>query len=287
MRTILITACAPIIWGSTYLLTGMLDMPGHPLFIGAMRALPIGLLLVAAQRQRPAPGAWPRLLALGALNIGLFFALFFVAAARLPGGVAATISATQPFMVTLLLWPLLGLRPRARALDAAALGAAGVATLALGPGARLDPLGAGAAALGALAMALGTALAARWGGLGAPLATTGWQLLIGGATLLPLALWREGAPPALAPAALGIFAALGLIHTGLAYALWFRGLERLSPATASMLQLLTPLVATLIDAALLGRPLGIAQALGGALVLGGLALHAAGPACRTRPPVRY
>ncbi len=36
---------------------------------------------------------------LGALNIGVFFALPFAAAYRLPGGVAATIIAMQPRLV--------------------------------------------------------------------------------------------------------------------------------------------------------------------------------------------
>ena len=43
---------------------------------------------------------------LGALNIGLFFALVFVAAYRLPRGVAATVGTAQPLLVASLAWPL-------------------------------------------------------------------------------------------------------------------------------------------------------------------------------------
>ena len=39
------------------------------------------------------------MLVLGGLNIGVFQALLFVAAYRLPGGVAATTGAIQPLLV--------------------------------------------------------------------------------------------------------------------------------------------------------------------------------------------
>ena len=48
---------------------------------------------------------------LGALNIGLFFALLFTAAYRLPGGVVATLMAIQPLLVALLAWLILAEHP--------------------------------------------------------------------------------------------------------------------------------------------------------------------------------
>ena len=41
---------------------------------------------------------------LGTLNIGAFFVLIFIAAYRLPGGMAATLTATAPIMVMLVAW---------------------------------------------------------------------------------------------------------------------------------------------------------------------------------------
>jgi probable blue pigment (indigoidine) exporter len=41
-------------------------------------------------------------------------------------------------------------------------------------------------------MATGTVLIDRWGRMGTPLETTTWQLIFGGAMLLPVALcWRK------------------------------------------------------------------------------------------------
>ncbi len=90
---------APVVWGTTYLTTTEFLPPDRPLTAAALRALPAGLVLVAMTRQRPHGAWWWRSLALGTLNIGAFFALLFVAAYRLPGGLAAALGAVQPLLV--------------------------------------------------------------------------------------------------------------------------------------------------------------------------------------------
>jgi len=75
---------------------------------------------------------------LGQLNIGVFFALLFVAAYRLPGGIAATIIAMQPLFVALLAWMLLSRKPSMVTMLAALSGIAGVALIVLEPRAALD-----------------------------------------------------------------------------------------------------------------------------------------------------
>ena len=91
---VLLTALAPLIWGSTYIVTTELLPPDRPFTAAVLRALPAGLLLVLWCRRWPAAHSWPRLLVLAALNIGVFQALLFVAAYRLPGGVAAVVAPT-------------------------------------------------------------------------------------------------------------------------------------------------------------------------------------------------
>ena len=86
--TPLLTAIAPITWGSTYFVTSEFLPPDRPIFAAAARALPIGLVIVAARRRLPRGSWWWRSALLGTLNIGLFFALLFLAAYRLPGGFA-------------------------------------------------------------------------------------------------------------------------------------------------------------------------------------------------------
>jgi probable blue pigment (indigoidine) exporter len=73
--------------------------------------LPAGLLLLLWQFRLPAAGTAWRLLALAALNIGVFQGFLFVAAARLPGGLAAIFGAMQPLAVMLLSRWVDGVRP--------------------------------------------------------------------------------------------------------------------------------------------------------------------------------
>src|SRR5690349_16082902 len=200
---LLLTALAPAVWGTTYAVTTELLPSDRPLLAGALRALPAGLVLLALTRRLPHGDWWWRAAVLGALNIGVFFALLFVAAYRLPGGVAATLGAVQPLVVAGLGALLLGQRVRVGTLLAGIAGVAGVALLVLRATARLDAVGVLAGLGGAVAMGLGVVLTARWGRPVPLLAFTGWQLTAGGLLLVPLVLAVEGVPPALDGAAVG------------------------------------------------------------------------------------
>ncbi|GGX99492.1 EamA family transporter [Streptomyces hiroshimensis] len=268
--TLLLTALAPAVWGTTYLVTTEFLPPGRPLLAAVVRALPAGLALVAVTRRLPQGVWWWRALVLGALNIGAFFALLFVAAYRLPGGVAATVGAIQPLLVALLSAGLLGQRLSARTLIAAVTGVAGVSLLVLRAGARLDALGVAAAAGGAVVMATGVVLSKRWGSPAPLLATTGWQLVAGGLLLLPVALLTEGAPPVPTATNLAGYAYIAVIGSAFAYALWFRGIQLLTPTDVTFLGLLSPLVATALGWLALGQELSAAQGFGAIVVLGSL-----------------
>ena len=114
MKTrIALAAFAPVVWGSTYVVTTELLPAGHPLFAGLLRALPAGLIALAITRTLPTGAWWARAAALGVLNIGLFFPFLFIAAERLPGGVAATLGAAQPLVVAVLAVGLLKESPSA------------------------------------------------------------------------------------------------------------------------------------------------------------------------------
>ncbi|MFD7589798.1 EamA family transporter [Kitasatospora sp. NPDC059811] len=265
-------ALAPAAWGTTYLVTTQLLPEGRPLLLAALRALPAGLLLLLIGRKLPKGRWWGRAAVLGMLNIGLFFPLTFVGAYRLPGGVAATIGAIQPLLVTGLSIGVLGVRPGRRALLAGLAGVGGVALLVLKSGARLDGTGI-TAMVGAIAlMATGTVLTRRWGRPeGATLLDlTAWQLLAGSLFLVPLAAVVEGAPPALSGANLAGFAYLGLFSTALGYVLWFRGIDRLGAGPASFLGLINPVVATVGGLVVLGQTLTRWQLLGLLLALGAM-----------------
>ena len=232
-----------------------------------LRALPAGLLLLAAVRVLPQGIWWLRALILGALNFSVFWALLFVAAYRLPGGVAATLGAIQPLVVILLARALLGTPVRSLSVAAALAGLVGVALLVLTPRAALDATGIAAGLASAASMALGTVLSRRWQPPVSALAFTSWQLTAGGLLLLPVAWLAEPALPALtAPNVLGI-AYLGLIGAALTYVIWVRGLARLEPSVVSSLGFLSPVTAVLLGWGLLGQSLSPAQLAGMAVVV--------------------
>lgn len=272
LRLLGLTSVAPAAWGSTYLVTTELLPPDRPLLAAALRALPAGLLLLALSPERPRGVWWWRSAVLGTLNIGGFFALLFVAAYRLPGGVAALVGAVQPLVVATLAPRLTGERPQRTVLVAGALGLIGVALLVLRPDASLDPLGLLAAFGGALSMALGILLTKRWAAPVPPLTLTAWQLLAGGALLLPLALLVEGAPPTLTAGNLAGYGYLTVVGTALAYTLWFRGLQALPASRVAALGLLSPLVATTLGWLALDQALAAGQQIGAALVISALVL---------------
>nr|WP_083668093.1 EamA family transporter [Saccharothrix sp. CB00851] len=265
-----VTAFAPAVWGTTYFVTTEYLPPDRPLLAGLLRALPAGLLLVAVTRQLPRGDWWWRSLVLGTLNIGVFLPLLFLAAYRLPGGVAATVGAVQPLVVAGLAVVLLGQRMTTRTALAAIAGIVGVALLVLRADARLDVVGVAAALGGAVAMAAGVVLSKRWTTPAPLLAVTGWQLVAGGVVLLPVTFAVEGPPPALTAANVGGFLYLGVIGGALAYALWFRGIRVLPATQVTFLGLLSPVVATLVGWLVLDQGLTAWQVLGAVVVLGAL-----------------
>ncbi|MFN4169646.1 MAG: EamA family transporter, partial [Pannonibacter phragmitetus] len=84
--TLFLTALAPAIWGSSYIVITEMLPPDRPLTLALLRALPAALLLLLIVRQLPR-GRWIfRVLVLGALNFSIFWTLMNVGAYRLPGG---------------------------------------------------------------------------------------------------------------------------------------------------------------------------------------------------------
>ena len=270
----LLAAIGPATWGTTYVTTTELLPSDRPLLAAALRALPAGLLLLLVTRRLPRGQWWWKSAVLGMLNFGAFFPLLFYGAYHLPGGVASTISAVMPLLVALFGAGILKVRPTARTLLAGTVGVAGVALLVLRGDAALDTTGVLVMLLATTLMALAVVLTKRWGRPeGVPLlAVTGWQLTVGGLALAPLALAVEGLPPRLTGTNLAGYAYLGLIGTALAYALWFRGIERLPASSLSFLGLTNPVTATLAGLVFLGQTLTPWQLGGLALVISSVVL---------------
>ena len=231
------TALAPLIWGSTYLVATEFLPPNRPFTAALIRVLPAGLLLLAWTRRLPRRGEWGFVALLGFLNIGFFQAMLFVAAYRLPGGLAAVLSSTQTLMVLVFTWLI---------------------------GKTMPPK----AAWGwAAAMALGVYLSKHRRTSLPVLAFTGWQLFIGGLCLLPVALLAEPPLETLSTTNLGGYLYLCLFGAVLAYVLWFDGIAKLPPAAVSSLGLLSPVCAFVLGWLFLGQGMDAKSLAGFALVL--------------------
>jgi probable blue pigment (indigoidine) exporter len=261
------TALAPAIWGSTYIVTTELLPAGYPLTLAVLRALPAGLLLLLFVGRLPSRAWIGRILVLGALNFAVFWSLLFVAAYRLPGGVAATLGAVQPLLVLFLARMALGSPVTWLSTGAAFAGLGGVALLVAGPATSLDPLGVLAGLGGAAAMAGGTVFSRKWQPPVSLLTFTAWQLTAGGLLLLPVALWVEPPLPSLTAQNVAGLVYLGLIGAALTYYLWFRGIARLEPGPVSALGFLSPTTAVLLGWGVLGEQLTAPQIAGALVVL--------------------
>ncbi len=288
---LLLTAIAPAIWGSTYIVTTEFLPNFAPVTVAMLRALPAGLLMLLIVRQLPTGIWWARIFLLGALNVSIFLSMLFIAAYRLPGGVAATVGAVQPLLVVFLAYTLLASPIRLSAILAAVIGAAGVALLVLTPRAALDPIGIAAGLAGAGSMASGIVLSRKWQPPVSLITFTAWQLTAGGLLLVPVALLVAPVIPVPTVANLLALAWLGLIGMALTYCLWLRGVARLDSSVVSTLLLLSPVTATLLGWLVLGQTLTALQLTGGIAVIGSVWLgqrggHGAGRRPAMTPPLK-
>ncbi|WP_415975980.1 EamA family transporter [Rhodococcus sp. 077-4] len=267
-------ALAPIVWGTTYLVTTEFLPPDRPMTASVLRAVPAGLLLLLLAPGIPKRGWRLKTAFLGVLNIGLFFPMLFVAAYRLPGGTAAVVGAAQPLVIIAMSTAFGWGRTRSLQVGWAFVAVIGVALTTMSSTVRLDAIGLLAAAIGTVSMATGIVLTKRWGvpPNTSPLNSTAWQLLFGGIVIAPLIPIVDDGPWAIdAQAALG-YVWLSVIGGAVAYALWFRGARSLPATNISLLGILSPLTAAALGWIALGQNMTGVQCAGfGIALLGSIA----------------
>jgi probable blue pigment (indigoidine) exporter len=188
--------------------------------------------------------------------------------------VAAAFGGLGPLLVAGIAWVVFGHRARGIDVAVGVVAALGVGLVVVGPSAGFDGIGL-LAALGAnVSFAIAVVLTKTWPAPSDPVAATGWQLLLGGLVLTPLTLVVEGAPPALTGESTAGYLYMGLVSTGLAYVLWFRGIRRLPAPAAPLLGLSAPVTSAALGWVLLDESLSVPQLLGFVLALGSIAYGA-------------
>ena len=97
------------------------------------------------------------------------------------------------------------------------------------------------------------------------------QFASAAAVMLPYVLLTEDVPALpLSPRILLLLLTVGVVHTGLAYVLYFGGIAGVSAQSAALLSYLDPVAAVLLSVTLLHEELSLSAAIGAALVLGAM-----------------
>ena len=255
-----------VIWGGSFLFMAVAapHLPATTVVLArVVVAAPILWLAAAATGTAAAPtrgrvAAWA---VMGLLNNALPFTLIVVAQHFITSGLSAVVQAATPLATALLAHALTQDERLTRAkLAGVVTGVVGVAVLSgAGFGAtRAELTGIGLMLAVCVLYGLANIHGRRFRRLGvAPYAAAAGQTTAAALVLLPFVLvvdrpWTLPAPPATVWLAL---AALGLLCTALAYALYFRVLAEAGATNAALVTLLVPVSATILGAVVLGETL--------------------------------
>lgn len=108
---ILLAMIPAFLWGTTYAVTKYATPEWPPILLGAIRALPAGLLLLLFKPSWPTAKQWPGIFLIGAINIALFFSFIFVMAINLPAAIAGVGMVSVPVVALLYAWIIKRQRP--------------------------------------------------------------------------------------------------------------------------------------------------------------------------------
>ena len=279
-RDVAATVFVTAVWGVAFV--GLKEVVAHgpPVTLAGARFVLGGALLLPLARRRahmPSPPgrrlrplSGREILLVALLQTTALYGLGFLGIQRTGAGASALLLNTNPVMVALLAWPMLGEPLRGTSLAGIVLAVAGVATVSVSSGLG-TPVGIALLLGAALAWASASIVIKRLGAVDL-LRLSCLQMLVGGLPLLALGITFEHRLPHPTLAAWGWFAFLVIPATAVNFALWFRLLERYSATAMSSWLFLIPIFGVLSGAVLLDEPIGWRVLVGGLLVVLGLIL---------------
>jgi drug/metabolite transporter (DMT)-like permease len=280
-------ALVVVMWSANFVIVKVAVDTMGPLAFTSIRyvvaALTLFLLVIwRLGLVRPPTRTALTLMGLGALGFGGYQVLWSVGLTQITAGESALITAVAP-VVTVLLAGAVGLD---RLTSPKVLGAfvafGGVAIviaagheLSLGASLVGDLLTLGAAVLWAIYTVAGTRMLRSVD----PLQATAWAVLGGAIVLLPLGVWEVVTSNGTAGSGAGLTAGVvlailysGALAAGVANVLLFNAIRLVGPSRVTVSQFFVPFGAVLLGAVLLQEPVGIAQVVGGAVIVLGVAL---------------
>jgi drug/metabolite transporter (DMT)-like permease len=266
-----------MIWGSSFLFQ-RITVPVFGVATAAvgrfvLAAIVLVAVLLATGRRLQWRARWRDYMLVGLIGSGFPFLLFAFAAHSLPAGYSAVLNATVPLFSVLIGWAA-GTQPSLSKWLGVAVGILGVVTLV-----RFGTVELHWVTLAAFA---GTLLAsvfyafnartvkARFADVDPLVVATGAQIGAG----LPLLPWIALSPPTQLPtlSATLSLVALGIVCTGIAYALFYRLIRDAGSDRAVTVTFIVPVFAEAWGAMFLAEPITWASSIGCGLVLLAVAL---------------
>ena len=235
------------------------------------------LVWINGERMRlPSRREWRPLLIASFFNITVWHLVTAFGLAYMAAGRAGIIAYLMPVLTTVVAAPILGERLTARKLIALALGLAGLGVLvapeigAIGG----DLRGPALMFVSALCWAIGTILVKgrRWNYSTVQLTT--WQIILGGAPIVAIALIVAPLPTLANTTPWGWFGLLYASTVAMVWChyTWYRLLARLPASIASISTLAIPAVGVITGALFIGESLGVTEISALFLVLSAIAI---------------
>jgi len=281
-RAVLLLVLLVLIWGVNWVIAKMSLAYVTPVWVTALRLLPacalFFVLCLATKRLRmPVKADLPVIFSIGLLHMVGFSVLVSVGLQYLPAGKSIVLAYTSPLWVVPAAWFFLSEPLTFRRLLGLLIGLSGV-VLIMQPG-EMDwsdsnvVIGHAFILTGALSWAISIVYGRAHKWVTPPFSLLPWQMLVGGAVQLVLALVIEGIPEI--EWTLELWLLLGfncLIGNGLAY--WIMNLvSRDLPASMVSMGLLgVPVIGMVCASIFLGETLGIPLILSAVLIIIGILL---------------
>jgi O-acetylserine/cysteine efflux transporter len=285
-RDLILVLVVVVAWAVNFLTSALAMREIPPFLFTALRFALLAVPMVWLVK-RPAPGQWPRLMAvclcIGVLHFGLSFT-----ALKLSGDLSSPAIVMQSYvpMTTLLAWWWLGERFAWRTGLAIAISFAGVLVLGFDPMVLDHPMSLVLMLVSAAFLAVGTVLMKGLRGMDV-YSQQGWTAVFSVLPLLAISAWLEPGALARLPEVSWV-AWTGAIYAAfvsslLGHGLYYVLVQRYPVAQVTPWLLLVPVLAIGLGIAFWGDRPGPRLLLGGAMVLGGVLLIALRALRRQRP----
>ena len=232
----------------------------------------LSIVLVVDRNRLTWPAGLRRLGLLGILNPGISYALGLVGLTLITASLSVLLWATEPIMIILLAWLILGDRITKPVVLAACLAFAGVLLVVFEPGGQGQPLGVALTLLGVAACAIYTVVSRKWMAAESTLQIVALQqasaLLFAIVLLAAMALTRQA--PEIAgismTASISTFTS-GPFYYAVAFWLYLTGLRHTPAAIAGLYINLIPVFGIAASYVLLGERLSGRQSVGAIIIV--------------------